>query len=42
MSDLKDDSATDSAINIVIFKRIGRAQTVFLLFGNCAIFDLID
>jgi hypothetical protein len=40
MNDLKDDSATDSAINVVIFKRIGRTQTVYLLLGKRAVSQL--
>ncbi|WP_267873753.1 hypothetical protein [Serratia marcescens] len=42
MSNAKDDSGADSGINVVIFKRIGRGQTVFLLLGNCAVFDLTN
>lgn len=34
MSDLKDDSAAVSVINVVIFKRIGRAKPVFYCLGN--------
>jgi len=39
MSGLKDDSATDSAINIVIFKRIGRAKPFFYCTSIALFFD---
>ncbi|OQV65951.1 hypothetical protein AK51_14415 [Serratia nematodiphila DZ0503SBS1] len=35
MSDLKDDSAAVSVINVVIFKRIGRAKPVFIAWEMC-------